>query len=95
MLLTEESRLCLALVSSTHFVLFKQNCCRLATAVNEQKTQITLWALLESPHFISTDLSALSNEELDILKAEEVIAINKDPRGRGGGSSYRGRALWR
>ncbi|KAL5513546.1 hypothetical protein ACEPAH_3945 [Sanghuangporus vaninii] len=47
--------------------------------LEESKSHFTAWALMRSPLFISTNLSALNQDQLMILKNEEIIAINQDP----------------
>ncbi|KAI8969765.1 glycoside hydrolase family 27 protein [Trametes punicea] len=43
------------------------------------KTHFTAWALMKSPLLIGTDLSVISDENLAILKNEEILAISQDP----------------
>jgi len=43
-----------------------------------------LWAILKSPLVIGTDLRKLSKTALNILTAEEVIAVNQDKLGVAG-----------
>lgn len=45
----------------------------------EAKSHFTAWALSKSPLLIGTNLSAITSDVLDILKNEEIIAINQDP----------------
>jgi len=45
----------------------------------ESKSHFTAWALMKSPLLISTHLSDVTNQTLDILKNTEIIAINQDP----------------
>jgi len=45
----------------------------------EAKSHFTAWALMKSPLLISTDLSSVSKETLEILMNQEIIAINQDP----------------
>ncbi|KAH8108621.1 glycoside hydrolase [Phellopilus nigrolimitatus] len=47
--------------------------------VDESKSHFTAWALMKSPLLIGTNLSAIKDSDLDILKNEEIIAINQDP----------------
>ncbi|OCB87833.1 glycoside hydrolase [Sanghuangporus baumii] len=47
--------------------------------LEESKSHFTAWALMRSPLFISTNLSALNQDQLMILKNEEIIVINQDP----------------
>ncbi|EJD00169.1 glycoside hydrolase [Fomitiporia mediterranea MF3/22] len=46
---------------------------------DEAKSHFTAWALMKSPLFISTNLSALDLSLLEIMKNRELIAINQDP----------------
>ncbi|KAF8918553.1 glycoside hydrolase superfamily [Mucidula mucida] len=46
---------------------------------DESKSHFTAWALMKSPLFIGTNLSAITNETLSILKNKEILAINQDP----------------
>lgn len=45
----------------------------------EAKSHFTAWALMKSPLLISTDLSSITSQSLEILKNTEIIAINQDP----------------
>ncbi|KAH9917693.1 glycoside hydrolase family 27 protein [Epithele typhae] len=45
----------------------------------EAKTHFTAWALMKSPLLIGTNLSAISQDNLSILKNQEILAINQDP----------------
>ncbi|HEY2585667.1 MAG TPA: alpha-galactosidase [Tepidisphaeraceae bacterium] len=55
-----------------------------AMTVTEQWSQFSLWAIMNAPLFISTDLRHLSDESKSILINREVIAINQDPLGVAG-----------
>jgi len=46
---------------------------------HEARSHWTVWALMKSPLFIGTNLSAISKETLGILTNREIIAINQDP----------------
>ncbi len=46
--------------------------------VNENKAQMSLWCVLTSPLVIGCDLGKASQTTLDILKNNEVIAVNQD-----------------
>ncbi|KAK7044903.1 alpha-galactosidase [Favolaschia claudopus] len=46
---------------------------------DESKSHFTAWALLKSPLLISTNMSAITSEVLEILKNTEILAINQDP----------------
>jgi len=46
---------------------------------DEAKAHFTAWAFMKSPLLISTDLSSITSESLEILKNMEIIAINQDP----------------
>ncbi|THH17473.1 hypothetical protein EW146_g3342 [Bondarzewia mesenterica] len=45
----------------------------------EAKSHFTAWALMKSPLLIGTNLSAITNDILGILKNTEILAINQDP----------------
>jgi len=44
----------------------------------EQRSHFTAWALNKSPLLIGTNLSLISNDSVEILKNQEVLAINQD-----------------
>ncbi|KAG6906304.1 hypothetical protein DXG01_014673 [Tephrocybe rancida] len=44
----------------------------------EEKTHFTAWALMKSPLFVGTNLSAITSDTLEILKNKEILAINQD-----------------
>lgn len=50
----------------------------------EQRSQFSLWAIMNAPLFISADLRHLSDDAKSILLNREVIAINQDPLGVAG-----------
>ena len=52
--------------------------------LHEQRAHFALWALLKSPLLVSADLRSISPQSLDILLAEELIAVNQDPLGVAG-----------
>ncbi|KAJ1303004.1 hypothetical protein OPQ81_011206 [Rhizoctonia solani] len=45
----------------------------------EKKSHWTAWALMKSPLFIGTNLSAITSDTLSILTNREILAINQDP----------------
>lgn len=45
----------------------------------EDKTHFGMWCMLCSPLLIGCDMTTLSGETLDLLKNEELIALNQDP----------------
>jgi len=47
----------------------------------EYRTQMSLWALLSAPLFISADVRNISPAALEILTNPEVIDVNQDPAG--------------
>ena len=49
--------------------------------LQEKKVQFALWALLKSPLVLSGDLGQFTEEELKLVKNEEVIAVNQDADG--------------
>lgn len=46
---------------------------------DEAKSHFTAWALMKSPLLIGTNLSAITDDILGILKNREILAINQDP----------------
>ncbi|KAJ8689546.1 hypothetical protein PTI98_012443 [Pleurotus ostreatus] len=44
----------------------------------EQRTHFAAWAFLKSPILLGTDLSALSSEQVGIIKNKELLAFNQD-----------------
>lgn len=52
-----------------------------ALTVAEQRAHFTLWCLIKSPLLLGNDLRAVTQETLDIITNEEVIAWNQDPLG--------------
>jgi len=46
----------------------------------EERTHFGLWAVSKSPLIIGCDLTNVKNDSLEILMADEVIAVNQDPR---------------
>ena len=52
--------------------------------VQEQRANFAIWAILKSPLVVGTDLRRLSKAALNILTAEEVIAVNQDKLGVAG-----------
>ena len=57
--------------------------------LEECRSHMSFWAILNAPLFIGTDIAALSAELLAILGNEEVIAIDQDFAGS------QGRRVWR
>lgn len=49
--------------------------------LDEDKTQMSLWALLAAPLFSSTDPAKLTAAQLAVLTNREVIAVDQDPKG--------------
>jgi alpha-galactosidase len=52
--------------------------------VQEQRANFAIWAILKSPLMVGTDLRTLSEAALQILTAQEVIAVNQDELGVAG-----------
>ena len=52
--------------------------------LNEQRTQMSLWALFKSPLMVSADLQRIPPQSLDLLTNHEVLAVNQDPSTRPG-----------
>jgi alpha-galactosidase len=49
---------------------------------DEQRTHISLWALLAAPLLLGCDLTMLDGPTLELLTNEEVLTIDQDPLGR-------------
>jgi len=52
--------------------------------LDEQRSHFTLWCLIKAPLLLGNDLRNISNETLQIITNEELIAINQDPLGEQG-----------
>jgi alpha-galactosidase len=65
-------------------------------SVSEQRAQFAIWAILSAPLYISSDLRSISEEALEILRNEEVVAINQDILGKQGFviSHERNKRIW-
>jgi len=50
-------------------------------SVAEAKIQFGMWAMWSAPLLMSNDLRTIDQEFIDILTAEEVIAVDQDPLG--------------
>lgn len=63
---------------------------------DEQYTHISLWSLLSAPLLIGCDMDKLDPFTLNLLKNDEVIAINQDPIGRQASrlSNDNGKQIW-
>ena len=55
----------------------------------DSRTEYSFWALWSAPLMIATDVRNMSAEMRSIVANPEVIAVNQDPAGRGGGRSLR------
>lgn len=55
---------------------------------NEEKTHMSLWAILAAPLIAGNDLSHMSQQTLSILTNREVIAVDQDPLGRQGNRAF-------
>ncbi|ETW78250.1 glycoside hydrolase family 27 protein [Heterobasidion irregulare TC 32-1] len=53
--------------------------CNGGLTYDEAKSHFTAWALMKSPLLIGTNLSAITDDILGILKNREILAINQDP----------------
>ena len=51
---------------------------------DEQRTHMSLWAILAAPLIAGNDLTAMSDTTKSILLNKEVIAVDQDPLGREG-----------
>lgn len=47
----------------------------------EEQTHFALWAFAKAPLIIGCDLTKISNDSLQVLQNEKLIAINQDPFG--------------
>ncbi|KAF2171523.1 glycoside hydrolase family 27 protein [Zasmidium cellare ATCC 36951] len=47
--------------------------------VQETRSHFALWALLKAPLFIGTDLSTISQANINILQNKHLLAFNQDP----------------
>ena len=47
----------------------------------EYESHFVMWALLKAPLILGCDLSKLSENQLNILKNDAVIAVNQDSKG--------------
>jgi alpha-galactosidase len=45
----------------------------------EERSHFALWAMMKSPLIIGTDMSLLSNDQLNLLKNPYLLAFNQDP----------------
>ena len=50
-------------------------------APNEEEVHFGMWCILASPLLIGCDLTTISEASLNLLKNEELIALNQDPLG--------------
>lgn len=48
---------------------------------NEEEAHFGLWCIMSSPLLIGCDLTTIPQPSLDLLKNEELIALNQDPLG--------------
>ncbi len=55
---------------------------------NEEKTHMSLWAILAAPLIAGNDLSHMSQQTLSVLTNHEVIAVDQDPLGREGSRAF-------
>ncbi|MBV9515598.1 MAG: glycoside hydrolase family 27 protein [Mycobacteriaceae bacterium] len=46
----------------------------------EQRTHLSLWAMLSAPLIVGTDIRSMSPQTRDILTNREVLAIDQDPK---------------
>lgn len=49
--------------------------------LHQEQTHFSFWAALKSPLIIGADVNKISNESLDILMNQEIIAISQDDAG--------------
>ena len=48
--------------------------------LEEEKTHFSLWSMSKAPLIIGCDLIKINNNSLQILKNEEIIAINQNSK---------------
>lgn len=53
-------------------------------SLTQQQTQMSIWAILAAPLYISSDIRTISADSLQILLNGDVIKVNQDPLGRQG-----------
>jgi len=58
---------------------------------DEQYTHISLWCLLSAPLMLGCDLTKLDEFTLNLLRNDEVLAVNQDPLGAQAGRVSKGR----
>jgi hypothetical protein len=57
---------------------------RHALSATEQRSQFSLWAIMNAPLFMSADLRTINEDSLKILLNHDVIVVNQDPLGIAG-----------
>eukprot|EP00123_Amoebidium_parasiticum_P015039 comp22754_c0_seq1/m.35515 comp22754_c0_seq1/g.35515 ORF comp22754_c0_seq1/g.35515 comp22754_c0_seq1/m.35515 type:complete len:429 (-) comp22754_c0_seq1:79-1365(-) len=57
-------------------------------SADENRAHFSLWALMKAPLIIGCDVRGLSQDIVNILSNEEVLAVNQDPLGK------QGRRVW-
>jgi alpha-galactosidase len=60
----------------------------------EYRTEFSLWAEMAAPLIASTNLAALTPDDLAIYENRNVIAVDQDPLGRPGVPVRQARGLW-
>ena len=50
--------------------------------IEEQKTQLAIWAMASAPLLLSADLTNIPNASMAILTNREILSINQDALGR-------------
>ena len=50
--------------------------------IEEQKTQLAIWAMASAPLLLSADLTSIPNASMAILTNREILSINQDALGR-------------
>jgi len=49
--------------------------------LHQEQTHFSYWAALKSPLIIGADLSVIADSSLEVLKNQDIIALNQDPLG--------------
>ena len=52
-----------------------------ALTFQQQRSHFSIWAIMKSPLMLGTDLLSMSKDQLDLVAAPEVLAVNQDPLG--------------
>jgi hypothetical protein len=59
----------------------KRGCNRIPLTVAQSQAQVSMWTILKSPMLASADFSNVSQQLIDVLSNNEVLAVSDDPLG--------------